>query len=641
MMKQLLRLAFVFSITLHSNVSAFADEKAPNKTTVASLKEDDYDVHYVKLEIEANHTSTTINGKATTQATVTAASMSEYVFEISNQLTLDSIKINGTTLPAQRVGDVASVQLNTPISVGNSFEAIAWYHGQPTGGSGFFSNGLLNQTDASIPVQVTHTVSAAYHSKDWWPCKQSLRDKIDSADIWVTVPTGLRVASNGLLQQVTPVSPLSNRYEWALRSKVDYYLLSFAVAPYNEYNYYMHFAGGDSMLVQNFIYQDTSLLTQHKDELDSIAHLINHFSTLFGKYPFYKEKFGICQTPLGGGMENQTMVSLGSLDMSLIAHELAHQWWGDHVTCGTIEDMWLNEGIATYAEHLYLEHFRGTATAKAYRTSVFNTAMGGIAGSVWVNDTTNEFRIYDSRLTYNKGAALTHMLRYMVNNDATFFAILQAYQQQYGGATATTQDLKNLATQISGVVLDTFFQQWYKGEGYPTYSARWYQDANGEVAIKLLQTTSRPFSVSFFKMPVEIKLMSPLGDTLIRVLHTMNGEEYRFTWAHTMSGMTIDPETHILKRLGTNTKDATLSLTNAAQNTLKVYPNPTADTWIVSGMPLPAKLRLYSTTGQLLWQQHSWQTHTQIPAATLSSGTYILQIEKNSTEVINYYLNKQ
>lgn len=136
------------------------------KTAVASPLENDYDVQYVKLDIAATNISTAINGHVTTNAKVVATSMNDYVFELSPQLVIDSVKINGQLLAVQTNGFIQTINLPSPLLQSTNFTADVWYHGQPTGGTGFFTNGILNQTDASIPVQITHTVSAAFHSRD-------------------------------------------------------------------------------------------------------------------------------------------------------------------------------------------------------------------------------------------------------------------------------------------------------------------------------------------------------------------------------------------------------------------------------------------------------------------------------------------
>jgi aminopeptidase N len=602
------------------------NKKAKLKSTVAIIGEDDYDVDYVKMDLNATNLSTAISGHVITRARVVNA-FTDYYFELSDQLIIDSAKVDGQLLPATLIGNyIRKITLPASLPVNSLFTADIYYHGAPTGGTQFFTNGILHQTDPVYGVQVTHTVSAAYHSRDWWPCKQSLTDKIDSADIWITVPNNLQVAGNGLLN-VTPVGGGFDRYEWSSRYPVDYYLLSFSVAPYDQYNYYAHFAGGDSMLVQNFIYDDTLVLQQHKAELDTTGLIINHFSELFGKYPFNKEKFGICMTPLGGGMENQTMVSLGSLETTLIAHELSHQWWGDHVTCGTIKDMWLNEGFARYCEVLYAEHFWGQAAAKNYRTSVFNIVMSGAGGTVNVSDTTLESTIYNWRLTYNKGAAVAHMLRFLVNNDNVYFNILKSYQQQFSNSTATNAGLLNIANQLSGQSLDTFFNQWVYKEGYPRYTCQWAQSGS-QVVIKLLQSTTKPTSVSLFKLPIDIRLNSAQGDTTIRIYNDASTQYYTFSWSKTMNNMTLDPDNHIV--------DKVLSITNIPNLTnilsplfsgIEIFPNPAVTEWKVKNLPINATLSLTDITGKKLWQAVATEDSISIQSAHLPTGSYLLNIK--------------
>jgi aminopeptidase N len=606
------------------------------KTTVAATQEDDYDVQYVKLDIAATNTSTAITGHVTTVAKVTAATLSEYYFELSNQLTIDSATINGQTASVVSVGNfVSKIILPITLAQNAAFTADVFYHGAPTGGTNFFTNGLLHQT---AQVQVTHTVSAAYHSRDWWPCKQSLTDKIDSADIYITVPAGLTVASNGILKNVVSLSGGFNQFQWSTRNPVDYYLLSFAIAPYSEYSYYMHFDNStDSMLIQNFIYDSATVMQQNKDELDSIGLIINYFSDLFGRYPFDNEKFGICLSPLSGGMENQTMVTLGSLDITLIAHELSHQWWGDNVTCASLHDMWLNEGWASYCEQLFVEHFWGQQQAFGNRTYVYNQAMAAAGGSVYVDDTTNENRIYSGRLTYYKGAAVAHMLRYMINNDSLFFQVLRTYHQQHHFVTATTEDLKYIAEQITNVDLDTFFHQWVYMQGYPIYGAKWYQ-SGGQVVVRVSQTTSVPSSVSVFKIPIEIQLRSPQGDTVIRVANDHNVQYYTFNWSKPMNGMAIDPNNHILNKNSAIVKDsAILDIPSVPGKTIEVFPNPAKDFWHVKNLPAGSEMELRDISGRRVWSKHGVTDSVEIPAAALPQGTYLLTISSGD-HIYNYSL---
>lgn len=610
--------------------SAYGQPHPPRgyaKTTVAMAQEDDYDVQYINLDLDATNLSTAISGHVRTVAKVVAPSMTDYYFELSDQLTIDSARVNGQTYSVTTSNTyVRKISLSTPLLQNAVFQADIYYHGAPTGGTGFFTNGILHQTDPIYGKQVTHTVSAAIHSRDWFPCKQSLTDKIDSVDSRITVPLGLEVAGNGVLTNVT-LNGATSSFSWAMRYPVDYYLISFAVAPYRQYRYYMHFANStDSMLIQNFVYDDVTIMPQHQDELDSIATVINYFSSLFGRYPFDKEKFGICMTPLGGGMENQTMVSLGSLDMELIAHELSHQWWGDYVTCQSLQDMWLNEGFATYCEQLFVEHFRSAAAMRSKRMGVHNSVIGAPGGSVYVDDTTHESRIYSGRLTYNKGAAVAHMLRYQINNDSLYFAGLQSYQQQYANKTATTEDFKQVMAQITATNLDSFFNQWVYKEGLPLYYAQWAQNGNTAV-VKLTQNTSMPSSIGLFTTPVDILLQGKHGDTLIRVLNDHNLQWYSFPWSDTMVGMVIDPEDHILNKTMSITQNtAILSVNELGQAAVEIFPNPAQNAWQIRKLVPGTELTLYDMNGSRIWHGMSDSTSVSIPASLLPPAGYMLTI---------------
>ena len=595
-----------------------------NKGTILSPLENQYDVQYVKLDLQMDNTNTSIRGNATTIAKVIEpAGMSQYAFELNDNMTVDSIKFNG--LPATATTISTHLKAITPpalLAVNTTFTAQVFYHGTAQNGTGFFTGGIIHSTLAS-GTQTTFSLSDDYFAKDWWPCKQSLLDKIDSADLWITVPPNTKAGCNGLLKQITPVTG-GNRYEWKTRYPIAYYLLCASVAPYADYTTMVHFTGStDSMPVQNYVYDTTALMPVYRGALDTTALIVDHFSTLFGRYPYWKEKYGHCTAPLGGGMEHQTMTTLGPVQTPLIAHELGHQWWGDCVTYGSWRDIWLSEGWASYCEQLYIEHYWGTAAAKNYRTSVFNRVMAQLGGFLYVDDTTNVFHTFDSRLTYDKGAAVAHMLRFIAPNDAVYFQALRNYQQLYAYKTAVTTDFKAVMEQAYGTNLDTFFNQWIFGEGYPTYKAKWNQAGN-TVFVQLDQTTSKPASVAVFHTPLEIKLSSPLGDTIVKVYSAAAQQTFSFTWDKTMSGLTIDPDNQVVNKTGTITKDPTLDITRITRNDLRIYPNPTRDTWQVSNIPPHTWLQLHHTNGQLIWQQKDASGDITIPATSLPAGQYEL-----------------
>lgn len=618
--------------------------RASHKTTVATPEENDYDIKGLKFNLELSNTSTYISGDVTTYATTNIANFGLYAFELHSAMTIDSLKINGQlNSNIASTGAIRKVILSSPLAANTDFTVQVFYHGTAPGGNGQFFTGGLNHVTLPSGTQLMYSLSDNLFADDWWPCKQSLQDKIDSVTMWLTVDDTLKAGSNGLLKNVATMPGNKHRYEWQTDYPIDYYLICVAVAPYKEYSYYMHFTDGsnDSMLVQNYYYDSASFFTPNaKSLLDSTGVMIDHFSKLFGKYPFHEEKYGHCMTVLSGGMEHQTMTFMSTPNMrtTLIAHELAHQWWGNSVTYGKWEDIWLSEGMATYTEQLFLEHYWGNAAAKATRTSVFNQVMSQTGGSVWVNDTTNVNRIFDGRLTYNKGAAVAHMLRYLAPNDSLYFAGLSTYQQQYKYGTAVTSDLQQVMEQTYGMQLDSFFRQWVYGQGYPLFSIKWAQ-APGMTLLKVTQTTSHP-SVKAYQLPLQLKLNTANGDTTVIINITDTANYLKFNMGDIITSIVVDPEDHIINKTGTMQQDPNLlSVEEMVMQKPVIYPNPASDGWHIDNLLPGAVLQLLDINGGKIWSGTP-TGRAYVPAANLPKGCYLLEIQTNGGNKAHYKLLK-
>lgn len=608
------------------------------KQTVASPYEDDYDVHHLFFDLQFSDTTRHISGSVTTAATVTAASLGRYVFELDSLFTIDSVRVNNIKLPATGSGKIRTVLLPEPLPRNTVFKAQVFYHNalQPSAEQGAFP-GLLHQSANKI----TFTLVEPFYAHRWWPCKQSLSDKIDSLDMHITVPAGVRAGCNGVLRNVTPLTGGMERYEWHSNYLIDYYLISVTVAPFADYTYYMHFDNSaDSMPVVNYV--PALSLPYFRPWLDSTALLINYFSSLWGRYPFWKEKYGHCYTPSGTSMEHQTMTSTGfSSGMSVVSHELAHQWFGDLVTCATWKDIWLNEGFASYAQYLFFNHFNGAQAGLNQLEYIHRDAMKDSSGSIYVEDTTNSDRIFSGYLTYSKAASVIHMLRFVMNDDEQFNTLLRTYLARYAWGTATTADFQALAEEISGINLDVFFAQWIYGEGYPIIDAAWNQLGNA-VFINLSQQGAFPSSVDVYEIPVPVRLYSQHGDTTILVNMNKPLHAISVIYGKPIDSIRIDPDKWLLqKQSRAVVKDKNI---NFLPIEAFVYPNPVSDICYISYADIANPVfTLYNTAGRKVYTQaFPWASGiVPVNIAWLPMGLYFYKLTSGSELVIEGKLLKE
>jgi aminopeptidase N len=624
--------AQVYGFEKCANVKSHNNPNQSKSTDIASNEELKYDVKYHKLELSLTNTSTYITaGKVTTIAQVTSTPFTIFVFELLNDISLDSVKIGGVIRPFTTNGNVRTVSLVSALSVGDVFTAEIFYHGQGNVNNGFFS-GISTETDGDYNFNATWTLSESYHAYEWWPCKQALTDKIDSSDVWITVASNLKAGSNGVLTNITSLPGNKKRYEWKSRHPIAYYLISVAVANYQDYSIYAHPTAlqGDSILIQNYIYNTQAVFNDYQDGIDSTRQLVEFLSDIYGLYPFYDEKYGHCQTPIGGGMEHQTMTTLYGFDFTLVAHELGHQWFGDNVTCGTWGDIWVNEGFASYTEYLSLEHFRSPAEARNWIDYAHAYAMFNPGGSTFCTDTTNEGRIFSTRLTYKKGGAIIHSLRFEVNNDSLFFVALRQYQQTYADSNAIGNDMKSVFENVSGLDLTDFFDQWYFGEGYPTISLEWNQDTSQTILV-VSETTSEPNATPFFKTSLELTLNSAQGDTTVRIYVDQNNQQFVFNWNNPIQSIDVDPNQWILNTVGSITQNPNLVSVSAAEvdTKLNIYPVPATNQLTVSAAKAIKGIRLFDMTGRAIESYAGTGENTTLDISNLSAGAYIIEVSFN------------
>jgi hypothetical protein len=328
------------------------------------------------------------------------------------------------------------------------------------------------------------------------------------------------------------------------------------------------------------------------------------------------------------------MTTQGFFEKKLTAHELGHQWWGNNVTCASWCDIWINEGFASYSEYLMLENLYPAEKAQ-HMLDVHQNVKTQTGGSVWVLDSLNESRIFSGRLTYDKGAGIVHTIRFLINNDSLFFEGLRAFQLAYSESTAKGIDFKNFMETFTGINMDSFFEEWYFGEGYPTYSVRWKQEGQ-DVLLEISHSTSKPSVTPTFTNDIEIFFnRTGQADTIIRFPITSNLEFFTIPNLGTLSTtstMNIDPANWIINNSGSIVQDNSLIINELiTKDDLVIVPNPNNGIFTIDNLDSKAEINVYDMFGKIV-KKFSFEPNSSINLTDLEKGNYLIEINLPSNQ---------
>jgi aminopeptidase N len=621
-----------------------------------SFASENIDVKYYRCEWEVEPAVRYIKGKVTVYFKPTEA-ISSLALDLADGLIVEEVRRNNIIQSFTRPTNSLSITLNTTLNAGILDSISILYKGIPANTG--FGSFILN-SHAGIPVM--WTLSEPYGSRDWWPCKNGLTDKADSIDIFITHPsyittgtndTVCRAASNGMLQSETLLPGGKTVTHWKHRYPIASYLVCMAVTNYAMFNNTVQL-GITTLPMQTHCYPENKALWQTNTPL--VLEAMQYFHNNFGPYPFIKEKYGHVQFGWGGGMEHQTSSFIVNTGEYLMAHELGHQWFGDKITCTSWEDIWLNEGFATYLGYSHLET-KYPANLLTYRRNLINSITSQPGGMVKVQDTTNLNQIFSGRLSYNKGSYLLFMLRYIVG-DEVFLSALRRYQQDpavaYG--TATTADFKRNIEAESGKNLTYFFNQWYTGEGFPSYQVKWNVLDTTCVNIKLSQTTSMPSSTPFFKLPVTLKFKNDTQEKTIVLDNNANGETFIRTLGFKADTVLVDPGLWLVTKNNTTEKTADINdssctppppppPTNSGEGIVDIWPNPVTNPFVISLHDFNddnALVTIYNKLGQRIYNQSIpllfGIAQVKVPMNNWVRGVYIVKVVSGGKTVTKQFV---
>jgi len=590
------------------------------------------DITYYGLDLTITTVPEYLTGIVTIGVKTDTTELNACFLDLRDFLVVDSILINGASTSFTHSNNKISITLDHTYLQDEPFTLTIYYQGEP-GGTTF--GGFYFSEHAGMPI--ISSLSESYSGPYWWPQKDTPADKADSSDVWLTVADNLIPVSNGTLESIIPNGNGTHTYHWKNHYTIANYLISLAISNYTQYDTYYKYSPTDSMIITNFIYPEN--FSYAKPYVDETDEMIEVFAERYGEYPFLNEKYGHAEFQWGGAMEHQTCTSIGQWGDDIISHELAHQWYGDMITCKDWHHIWLNEGFATYSEAIYLEARDGKA-AYDYEMGLKINQAKMAEGTIWVQNIYDEWEIFNWFRSYSKGACVLHMLRGIVG-DSTFFNIMRTYSDdpelKYG--VATTEDFQEVAESVSGLDLDYFFQEWIYGENEPTYMVGWDKTSIGgniyDVTLNIYQTTNT--NPPYFTMPVQVKLNTTLGDTIVTLFNDEQFQNFQLQINGEPQSLVFDPSNWILKNNTTVTHLDELDLPlqfNLEQN----YPNPFNPTTTIQ-YSVPAsgnvKLLVFNALGEevktLVDEFKEAGTYTiNFNAFDLGSGVYYYRLQENN-----------
>jgi aminopeptidase N len=514
---------------------------------------------------------------------------------VNTSLTIDSVSMSGVSFTHST--NLLDIELDRAYNPGEETDVKIYYkHKNVSDGALYVNTGFL------------FTDCEPEGARKWFPCYDKPSDKAKT-DVTTKVPLNVKLASNGRLQD-SIVNGDTLIYHWISRDPVATYLtILTSRANFN-------------LDIVNWTNPNTGEVTpmrfyynpgENPTGMETIfPDMVTFYSQEFGDHPFEKNGFATLNSDFSwGGMENQTLTSLcaNCWSESLIAHEFAHQWFGDMITCATWADIWLNEGFATWTEAHWTEFTDGYT---AYKNEIKNNAdyyllvnhTWPISDPDWAINTPSVNILFDYAVTYMKGSCVLYQLR-NVMGDSAFFAGMKAYATDtvdFKYKSATIGDFKDKMEAVSGQELDYFFDEWIFIGGHPTYQNVYSIQPNGD-GWRVYFTFRQTGNTAYWQMPAELRIrFEDNSDTIITVFNSFNGQIFTFDFPDRRpTTVFFDPNTKIVLKKGTTAVSVEEpALAGQASVITSIAPNPGKDKVEINynlEKPTEVKLTVYNMTG--------------------------------------------
>lgn len=499
-------------------------------------------VHYA-FELALNDSTDQIEGRASVEIRFAEKGVTAFWLDLASAvagkgMTVTEVTSGGSPVKFEHKDDRLRMILDPAPALDSRRTFVVRYHGVPASGLWIGKN--------KFGERVFMGLNWPNLARQWLPMIDHPSDKATSEFI-VTAPSRYQVISNGLLVESTDLGDGTRRTHWRQSVPISSWLNTIGVAQFS-----VHYAGTvKGVSLQTWAYHQDSARGPVTFELPA-RRAIDFFSEAIGPYS-YEKLASVQSAGMGGGTELASAIFYGEASVTdkpatnLVAHEVAHQWFGDAVTESDWDEVWLSEGFATYFTLLYVEHYEGrdafVAGLQRSRDQVFALEKR-LPGETVIHHNLADMKDVLNSLIYQKGGWTLHMLRGVMGTEA-FWDGIRDYYRQYRDRNTTTAGFRHVMEAHAGRDLQWFFDQWLTRAGHPVLEGSWHYDSTAKrIVVELTSTSPGPA----YRLPLEVGIggegTAPMR--IERIEMTERTQRFEIPADRAPTTVRLDPNTWVL-----------------------------------------------------------------------------------------------
>lgn len=535
----------------HSDSFGESEPEFPSTSSSNDFLQPDQniDVTYYHIDIDIDIENNSINSTVRIDFKRVEEGIDEVRFNLRREFNVTTVGLDATGFSRDQDFVILTIEETVPddeiVSVSISYE------GQPplATGSAIAKGFRFDTNEEGAPAIATFCTPYLAHY--WFPCKDGPTDKADSIKVDITIPQEtyngetLKGVSNGVLTNHVVADGMETFY-WKHNYPITPYYILVAVSNYSiiEGSYT---DSEETFELEYYVFPNNAEATV----IDYLPNVIKAYKSFFGSYPFKDEKFGFTQVAQNWSIETQSNPIVGGMTLGwqkTLLHELSHSWFGNSVTNQSWNDVWLNEGFATYATALYYEY--AVNRSRYLQELQALDARFNATRNLILEDDTDYGNIFHN-IYFHKGAWVLHMLRGQLG-DAKMLELLKSYAVNFKYGHVTTQSFIDHCETVSEMELSWFFDQWVYDIGYPEYQYDFYSDltnSKGGVILSQVQSDINSGWREVFEMDIELKIHFEDGtSTIQKVRNNLKNQTFEFDFDKKIVKVEVDPNQWILRR---------------------------------------------------------------------------------------------